>query len=95
MTFRSMTLAGITVLLDLRRNAPVGRTGADIMAAHHMPSGTVYPILKAMKNAGLVTIDLERGSAKKLGRPLRRFYFLTRVGHVAAKDMAQTLRGLL
>lgn len=59
-------------------------TGADIMKATKLPSGTVYPMLERMLNAGWVRAEWEDVDPSAVGRPRRRFYFLTGVGQTAA-----------
>lgn len=56
--------------------------GWDIMDATDLPSGTVYPILRRIEEAGLVRARWEReGTARREQRPPRRYYELTVAGH--------------
>ena len=59
-------------------------TGADIMKATKLPSGTVYPMLSRMETAGWVRAEWEDVDPSEAGRPRRRFYFLTGAGQRAA-----------
>lgn len=58
--------------------------GFDIMKATHLPSGTVYPLLRRLEASGLVESrweDLEH--AHEEGRPPRRYYEATAEGRGA------------
>ena len=55
--------------------------GFDIMEVTGLPSGTVYPALRRLESAGLVTSSWEGDrDAQKAGRPRRRNYQLTKAG---------------
>jgi PadR family transcriptional regulator PadR len=55
--------------------------GFDIMDISGLPSGTVYPALRRLEEAGLVDSRWEReGIAQQEQRPPRRYYALTRLG---------------
>jgi len=65
------------------------RHGFDVLDATGLPSGTVYPILRRMEDAGLVRSSWEPVRlAREEGRPPRRYYELTGAG-------ATTLRAAL
>ena len=74
------------VLVALSRGL---RHGFDVLDATGLPSGTVYPILRRMEDAGLVRSHWEPvRAARAEGRPPRRYYELTGAG-------ADTLRAAL
>lgn len=54
--------------------------GFDIMERTGLPSGTVYPILRRLEEAGLILARWEPEAAQELQRPQRRYYKLTRAG---------------
>ena len=55
--------------------------GFEIMRAAHLPSGTVYPLLRRMEAAGLVESRWEDAEvAQNEGRPPRRYYAVTPAG---------------
>lgn len=57
------------------------RFGFDIMDATELPSGTVYPALRRLEAAELVSSSWEGdGQARKANRPRRRNYQLTKAG---------------
>jgi DNA-binding PadR family transcriptional regulator len=67
--------------------------GFDIMDATGLPSGTVYPALRRMEAAGLVTSRWEQPAvAQRELRPARKYYGLSRAGQVALADAADRYR---
>ena len=60
-------------------------SGADIRRASKLATGTVYPILLRLEDAGWVTSRWEEIDPKEAGRPQRRFYRLTAVGAAALR----------
>lgn len=67
--------------------------GFDIMDATGLPSGTVYPALRRMEEAGLVASRWEpAGVAQKEQRPARKYYELSRSGQLALADAADRYR---
>ena len=74
------------VLLALSRGV---RHGFDVLDRTGLPSGTVYPILRRLEDAGAVRSRWEPArAARDEGRPPRRYYELTGAG-------ADTLRAAL
>lgn len=74
------------VLLALSRGV---RHGFDVLEATGLPSGTVYPILRRLEDAGAVRSSWEPVEiARAAARPPRRYYELTGAG-------AGTLRAAL
>jgi DNA-binding PadR family transcriptional regulator len=55
-------------------------SGADLMRLTGFSSGSLYPILIAFEEAGLLDSHWESQSAQELGRPRRRLYRLTSRG---------------
>jgi PadR family transcriptional regulator PadR len=63
------------------------RYGFEIMRAAHLPSGTVYPLLRRLEAAGLLASRWEDlDEARGEGRPLRRYYEPTPAGHAALAE---------
>ncbi len=57
------------------------RFGFDIMDATGLTSGTVYPALERLEDLGFVRSTWEsEASARRDGRPARRYFVLTRQG---------------
>lgn len=73
----------ITALV-LRAVASGYRYGFDVMEACDLPSGTVYPTLRRLAKAGLLSARWEsEEQARADARPRRRIYELTRAGRAA------------
>lgn len=66
-------------------------SGSDICKATSLPSGTVYPILSRLEQAGWLKSQWERGDPSHLGRPRRRFYRLTAEGVRVGRETAVEL----
>jgi PadR family transcriptional regulator, regulatory protein PadR len=74
----SLSFTGLFILQALAQGH---RFGFDIMEVTGLPSGTVYPALRRLEAFDLVTSDWEKNlTARKQGRPRRRYYELTRAG---------------
>ena len=70
-----------TALFVLQALAQGHRFGFDIMDATRLPSGTVYPVLRRLETAGLVSSAWEGDErARQANRPRRRNYRLTKAG---------------
>ena len=71
------------------------RFGFDIVEASGLPSGTVYPILRRLEEAGLLKSRWENEAhAKSERRPARRIYTVTPSGGAAIKRAADRFPGL-
>ncbi len=88
-----LTYPTALVLLAVREGVCYG---FDIIDGTGLRSGTVYPILRRLEDAGLLRSHWERESAAlKEGRPPRRYYALTGAGAVMARDAAERYPGLV
>ena len=75
------------VLVALARGI---RHGFDVLDATGLESGTVYPILRRLEDAGLVRSQWEPvRDARDAGRPPRRYYELTGMGAEAVREARQ------
>ncbi len=75
---------GWTAAVVLQAIARGHRWGFDVMGATRLPSGTVYPLLRRLEGAGLVTSGWEdEEAAHARGRPARRYYEPTGAGLAA------------
>jgi PadR family transcriptional regulator, regulatory protein PadR len=54
--------------------------GFDIIDHTGLPSGTVYPALRRLESAGLITSLWDHRSAEKSGGPPRKYYRMKRHG---------------
>jgi DNA-binding PadR family transcriptional regulator len=62
-----------------------GVSGAQIGRETELASGTLYPILLRLEQAGWLKSQWEDGDPSELGRPRRRLYRITGVGFRKAK----------
>jgi DNA-binding PadR family transcriptional regulator len=78
--------AGVAkVLAAFLEDPAADRYGLDLMKATEMPSGTLYPILARLRDAGWVRAEWEQPDPDA-SRPARRYYRLTPDGVVAARN---------
>ncbi|MGH3403227.1 MAG: PadR family transcriptional regulator [Streptosporangiaceae bacterium] len=90
-----MTLQMQAVLRVLLDDLSAGHYGLEISRASGLPSGSLYPMLARLEQAGWVTSDWEDIDQSKAGRPRRRYYSLTADGAVwADQALVKTLRQL-
>ena len=67
--------------------------GFEIMRAAHLPSGTVYPLLRRLEASGLLASRWEDADhAHEEGRPPRRYYEATPEGLAALAEARERLR---
>lgn len=78
----TQTLKVLTVLMSRMQDEV---SGADIGRSIKLASGTLYPILMRLEDAGWVESRWETDNPQELGRPRRRFYQLTAVGMKKAR----------
>src|SRR5215471_11417110 len=86
-----LTTQTLRVLGTLMNNRPNALAGVEIALATRLQSGTLYPILLRLEQAGWLESYWEAETPQELGRPRRRFYQLTGVG---AKNARSGLRDL-
>ena len=80
-----MTAGVAKVLAAFLEDPAADRYGLDLMKTTDMPSGTLYPILARLRDAGWVRAEWEQPDPDA-SRPARRYYRLTPEGVVAARD---------
>jgi DNA-binding PadR family transcriptional regulator len=69
------------------------RYGFDIMTITGLASGTVYPALRRLEDAGLVVSKWERPAiAQAAQRPPRKYYEVTKTGRAALAEARQRFR---
>jgi len=74
----ALSFTGLFILQALAQGY---KFGFDIMEVTGLPSGTIYPALRRLEALELVTSDWEQDTtARKEGRPRRRYYELTPAG---------------
>lgn len=60
--------------------------GADIARTTGLKTGTLYPILMRLEDAGWLKSAWEEGDPSTMGRPRRRLYMVTGVGAAHARS---------
>nr|WP_229835759.1 PadR family transcriptional regulator [Dactylosporangium sucinum] len=81
-----MTVTTAQVLAALLADPAADRYGLELIQATGLASGTLYPILHRLQEAGWVTALWEDIDPAEAGRPARRFYRLTPDGVEQARD---------
>jgi hypothetical protein len=86
------TLKVFKVLLD----DPAGRHyGLEVGKTAGLPSGSIYPLLMRLEQAGWLTSDWEDVDPKAAGRPRRRLYQLTgRGAEIGRRALEEAQRDL-
>jgi PadR family transcriptional regulator PadR len=88
----NLSFSGAAILQALAHNY---RYGFDIMDVTGLPSGTVYPALRRLEQAGLVASKWEDdATARKNQRPARKYYELTNGGCETLAEAVGRYRGL-
>jgi len=90
-----ITAAVSKVLAAFLEDPEEVRYGLDLMRASGHPSGTLYPILLRLQNAGWVEAYWEDIDPVAAGRPARRYYRLTPDGLVSARREVAALQAQL
>jgi DNA-binding PadR family transcriptional regulator len=95
MTNPRMTLATQRVLRVLVNDPDGQHYGTALMAETGLRSGSLYPILTRLEDAGWITGEWEDVDEHVVGRPRRRYYTLTaNGGRAATAALEETLRNL-
>jgi PadR family transcriptional regulator PadR len=93
-----ITSQTLKVLATLMSRIQEETSGAEIGRATNLASGTLYPILLRLEEAGWVESRWEVEDPHELGRPRRRFYQITGVGlrkaRLAFRDVGLSLKEL-
>ncbi len=76
-----LTQATLRVLRFFFEDPLTEFSGADILNTTSLLSGSLYPILYRLEDAGWLTARWEQVDPSQEGRPRRRFYKLTDNGH--------------
>jgi PadR family transcriptional regulator, regulatory protein PadR len=87
-----MTVTVAKVLAALLADPAGEHYGLQLMQQTGIASGTLYPILTRLQNAGWLTARWEDGDPSDAGRPVRRYYQLTAEGAEQARAALAELR---
>ena len=66
-------------------------SGSEIAKSTSLASGTLYPLLLRLEDAGWLDSRWEAGEPSDLGRPRRRYYRVTGKGQKAISDVVRNL----
>ncbi|MFD0596399.1 PadR family transcriptional regulator [Catellatospora coxensis] len=80
-----ITVSVARVLSAFLADPAADRYGLDLMKATDLPSGTLYPILQRLQQAGWIGAQWEQIDPASEGRPARRYYRLTPEGAARAR----------
>ncbi len=94
MADKEVRLSGrmLTVLKFLLSDLRKPRSGAEIFAVTKVGSGTLYPMLARLEDAGWLTSRWETIDPAEAGRPRRRYYSLTGLGQARAQAVLTELQ---
>lgn len=81
-----ITIPTARILAALLAEPGADRYGLELMQATDLASGSLYPILHRLQDAGWVEANWEQIDTSEQGRPARRFYRLTADGAVNARQ---------
>ena len=87
-----MTGPTLTVLRCFMDDIAKPRSGAEIHMATKVGTGTLYPLLLRLEDAGWLSSRWEDIEPSKEGRPRRRYYVITGDGQRAAREALAPLQ---
>src|SRR5262249_53704903 len=79
------------ILASIMASAQRELAGADLIRTTRLMSGTLYPLLIRLENAGWLKARWESEPASSLGRPKRRYYSVTNKGAAHARAYEREL----
>jgi PadR family transcriptional regulator, regulatory protein PadR len=82
----------LVVLKFLLSDLRCPRSGAEIFGATNVTSGTLYPMLLRLEEAGWLSSEWEDVDPSEAGRPRRRYYSLTGLGQKNAMSALGALQ---
>ena len=88
-----LTHASLKVLRALLDSPSVRLSGADLHKRSRVFTGTLYPMLLRFEAAGWMDSEWEDVDPKQVGRPRKRFYWLTPTGLVRAQAALASVAG--
>jgi PadR family transcriptional regulator PadR len=87
-----ITIPTARILAALLTEPDADRYGLELMQSTGLASGSLYPILHRLQEAGWLEARWEQIDPSAQGRPARRFYRLTPDGAVNARQALAELR---
>ena len=90
-----LTLQTLKILGVILSAAPSPTAGADIANVTQIASGTLYPVLFRLEEAGWLESQWEDEDPKTLGRPRRRLYRVTALGARKTKSALRDMKAAI
>jgi PadR family transcriptional regulator PadR len=87
-----LTQPTLKVLRFLLENPRDGQSGAEISKATSVGSGTLYPMLARLEALRWLSAEWEQIDPREAGRPRKRYYRLTGLGHQNAQSALSELQ---
>jgi PadR family transcriptional regulator len=81
----------LKVIGQLMTAPEMGIAGSDISKETGISSGTLYPILSRLEQTKWITSEWEKIDPSEAGRPRKRLYTLTPLGHRESKSVFDSL----
>jgi len=81
-----LTMTTMKVLSAFCEDPKREMSGREVGRLVKLPSGTVYPILLRLQDAGWLSSNWEEVDPHEAGRPRRRFYKITGLGYQKTQD---------
>lgn len=90
MAIRRVTRPTLLVLHALLGEPARSWYGLELCRATGLPSGTLYPIIARLEQEGWLASEWEDPTLhEQLGRPRRRYYWITGLGLAGAADLLE------
>ncbi len=88
-----LTHASLKILRALLDSPTVRLSGADLHKRSGVFTGTLYPMLLRLEAAGWLDSEWENIDPREIGRPRKRFYWLTPTGLARAQAALASVAG--
>ena len=90
-----LTHASLKILRALLDSPTVRLSGADLHKRSGVFTGTLYPMLLRLEAAGWLDSEWENIDPREIGRPRKRFYWLTPTGLARAQAALASVTGTM
>lgn len=92
---RALSRTALEVLAAFLKSSAEPKYGLQLMNETGIQAGSLYPILQRFEDQGWIEAHWEDIDPSREGRPRRRYYSITGVGHEAARqELRSALRRL-
>ncbi|MBB5297421.1 PadR family transcriptional regulator [Deinococcus metallilatus] len=90
-----MTMTTVKVLTTMLGDIGGHHYGYDLMKQVGIGSGTLYPLLARLEQAGLIESNWEEANPNEVGRGKRKYYALTSHGQAVAQLEQKKLKQMI